>query len=70
MYVSYGTEEIYEELVKQDNVDNYAYYYQTSLDFEGMKYASEFGKDQLNAYGDNMISLVAYKRTWFEPRRL
>ena len=66
MYVSYGTEEIYEELVKQDNVDNYAYYYQTSLDFEGMKYASEFGKDQLNAYGDNMISLVAYNNEYFK----
>lgn len=66
MYVSYGTEEIYEELVKQDNVDNYAYYYQTSLDFEGMKYSSEFGKDQLNAYGDNMISLVAYNNEYFK----
>lgn len=66
MYVSYGTEEIYEELVKQDNVDNYAYYYQTSLDFEGMKYASEFGKNQLNAYGDNMISLVAYNNEYFK----
>ena len=66
MYVSYGTEEIYEELVKQDNVDNYSYYYQTSLDFEGMKYASEFGKDQLNAYGDNMISLVAYNNEYFK----
>lgn len=66
MYVAYGTEEIYEELVKLDNVDNYSYYYQTSLDFDGMKYASEFGKDQMNSYGDNIISLVAYNNEYFK----
>lgn len=66
MYVDNGTKEIYEELAKLDNIKDYSYYYQTSLDFDGMKYASEFGKEELNVYGDNIISLVAYNNDYFK----
>ena len=66
MYVAYGTEEIYEELAKLDNVDNYAYYYEISLDFDNMKYASEFGKDAMHYVGNNMISLTAYNNEYFK----
>lgn len=66
MYVDNGTKEIYEELAKLDNIKDYSYYYETSLDFDGNKYASEFGKEQMTVYGDNIISLVAYNNEYFK----
>ena len=66
MYVDNGRKEIYEELAKLDNIKDYSYYYETSLDFDGNKYASEFGKGQMTVYGDNIISLVAYNNEYFK----
>ena len=34
MFVLNGNADIYEEIAKLDNVDEYAYYYETSLDFD------------------------------------
>ena len=66
MYVDNGTKEIYEELAKLDNIKDYSYYYQTSLDFDNMKYASEFGKEKMRYVGNNMISLTAYNNEYFK----
>ena len=66
MYVDNGTKEIYEELAKLDNIKEYSYYYHTSLDFDNMKYASEFGKDAMHYVGYNMISLTAYNNEYFK----
>lgn len=70
LYVAGGTEEIYKELIKLDNIDNYAYYYETSLDIDNKKYFSEFGKKFYNFYfeeGDTTpIQLLAYNNEYFK----
>ena len=66
MYVDNGTKEIYEELAKLDSIKDYSYYYQTSLDFDNMKYASEFGKEKMRYLGNSMISLTAYNNEYFK----
>ena len=66
MYVDNGTKEIYEELAKLDNIKEYSYYYHTSLDFDNMKYASEFGKETMRYVGNSMISLTAYNNEYFK----
>ncbi len=66
MYVDNGTKEIYEELAKiRQYKKEYSYYYQTSLDFDNMKYASEFGKETKRYVGNSMISLTAYNNEYF-----
>ena len=66
MYVDNGTKEIYEELAKLDNIKEYSYYYHTSLDFDNVKYASEFGKETMRYVGNSMISLTAYNNEYFK----
>lgn len=66
MYVSDGTREIYEELAKLDDVEKYAYYYETALEFDCMKYASAFGKENFEQSGDSRISIIAYNNDYFK----
>ena len=68
MFVSNGNADIYEEIAKLDNVDEYAYYYETSLDFDKIKYASDFGKNRFeqNVYDENSISIIIYNNKYFK----
>lgn len=67
MYVENGTKDIYEELAKLENVDKYAYYYATGLEFDNMKYASQFGKEKFaGEFCGNSITLIAYNNEYFK----
>ena len=71
MYVSAKGEnkkDLYTEIVKMDNIDEYAYYYETGLDFDIMKYASDFGKERFeeNPYTPNSITVIVYNNEYFK----
>lgn len=71
MYVSAKDEnkkDLYTEIVKMDNIDEYAYYYETGLDFDIMKYASDFGKERFeeNPYTPNSITVIVYNNEYFK----
>lgn len=71
MYVSSkdeGKKDLYKEIVKMDNIDEYAYYYEIGLDFDIMKYASDFGKERFeeNPYTPNSITVIAYNNEYFK----
>ena len=68
MFVLNGNADIYEEIAKLDNVDEYAYYYETSLDFDKAKYASDFGKNRFeqNPYDKNSIAIIIYNNEYFK----
>ena len=71
MYVSSkdeGKKDLYKEIVKMDNIDEYAYYYEIGLDFDIMKYASDFGKERFeeNPYTPNSITVIVYNNEYFK----
>ena len=68
MFVLNGNADIYEEIAKLDNVDEYAYYYETSLDFDKAKYASDFGKNRFeqDPYDKNSIAIIIYNNEYFK----
>ena len=70
MYVhslSDGNTQIYEKISKLENVDNSAYCYQSSLDIDNIKYASEFGKKFLeNDPQPTGIAFMVYNNEYFK----
>ena len=70
MYVhslSDGNTQIYEKISKLENVDNSAYCYQSSLDIDNIKYASEFGKKFLeNDPYPTGIAFMVYNNEYFK----
>lgn len=52
--VSNGTEELYKEIAKMDNINMYSYSYQTSAEIDIYKYGTEYGKKQCETYYDSM----------------
>lgn len=71
MYVSSkdeGKKDLYKEIVKMDNIDEYAYYYEIGLDFDIMKYASDFGKERFEENPDtpNSITVIVYNNEYFK----
>ena len=70
MYVhslSDGNKQIYEKMSKLENVDNSAYCYQSSLDIDNIKYASEFGKKFLeNDPYPTGIAFMVYNNEYFK----
>ena len=59
--------QIYEKISKLENVDNSAYYYQSSLDIDNIKYASEFGKKFLeNDPQPTGIAFMVYNNEYFK----
>ena len=70
MYVhslSDGNKQIYEKMSKLENVDNSAYCYQSSLDIDNIKYASEFGKKFLeNDPQPTGIAFMVYNNEYFK----
>ena len=73
MYVSSrdeGKKDLYSEIIKMDNVDEYAYYYEINLGLDIMKYASNFGKERFEQYpySDDKasISVIAYNNEYFK----
>ena len=70
MYVhslSDGNTQIYEKISKLKNVDNSAYCYQSSLDIDNIKYASEFGKKFLeNDPYPTGIAFMVYNNEYFK----
>ncbi len=71
MYVSSkdeGKKDLYKEIVKMDNIDEYSYYYEIGLDFDIMKYASDFGKERFeeNPYTPNSITVIVYNNEYFK----
>ncbi len=59
--------QIYEKISKLENVDNSAYYYQSSLDIDNIKYASEFGKKFLeNGPQPTGIAFMVYNNEYFK----
>lgn len=59
--------QIYEKISKLENVDNSAYCYQSSLDIDNIKYASEFGKKFLeNDPQPNGIAFMVYNNEYFK----
>ena len=69
MYVhslSDANTQIYEKISKLENVDNSAYCYQSSLDIDNIKYASEFGKKFLeNDPQPTGIAFMVYNNEYF-----
>ena len=70
MYVhslSDANTQIYEKISKLENVDNSAYCYQSSLDIDNIKYASEFGKKFLeNDPQPTGIAFMVYNNEYFK----
>ena len=70
MYVhslSDGNTQIYEKISKLGNIDNSAYCYQSSLDIDNIKYASEFGKKFLeNDPQPTGIAFMVYNNEYFK----
>ena len=70
MYVhslSDGNTQIYEKISKLGNIDNFAYCYQSSLDIDNIKYASEFGKKFLeNDPQPTGIAFMVYNNEYFK----
>lgn len=70
MYVhslSDANKQIYEKISKLENVDNSAYCYQSSLDIDNIKYASEFGKKFLeNDPYPTGIAFMVYNNEYFK----
>lgn len=70
MYVhslSDANKQIYEKISKLGNIDNSAYCYQSSLDIDNIKYASEFGKKILkDDSSPNGIALMVYNNEYFK----
>ena len=70
MYVhslSDGNTQIYEKISKLGNIDNSAYCYQSSLDIDNIKYASEFGKKFLeNDPQPSGIAFMVYNNEYFK----
>ncbi len=59
--------QIYEKISKLENVDNSAYCYQSSLDIDNIKYASEFGKKFLeNDPQPTGIAFMVYNNEYFK----
>lgn len=59
--------QIYEKISKLENVDNSAYCYQSSLDIDNIKYASEFGKKFLeNDPQPTRIAFMVYNNEYFK----
>ncbi len=59
--------QIYEKISKLENVDNSAYCYQSSLDIDNIKYASEFGKKFLeNDPQPTGIAFMIYNNEYFK----
>lgn len=59
--------QIYEKISKLENVDNSAYCYQSSLDIDNIKYASEFGKKFLeNDPQPTEIAFMVYNNEYFK----
>lgn len=59
--------QIYEKISKLENVDNSAYCYQSSLDIDNIKYASEFGKNFLeNDPQPTGIAFMVYNNEYFK----
>ena len=70
MYVhslSDANKQIYEKISKLGNIDNSAYCYQSSLDIDNIKYASEFGKKFLeNDPQPTGIAFMVYNNEYFK----
>ena len=70
MYVhslSDSNTQIYEKISKLGNIDNSAYCYQSSLDIDNIKYASEFGKKFLeNDPQPTGIAFMVYNNEYFK----
>mgnify|MGYP004529794979 FL=1 len=70
MYVhslSDANTQIYEKISKLGNIDNSAYCYQSSLDIDNIKYASEFGKKFLeNDPQPTGIAFMVYNNEYFK----
>lgn len=59
--------QIYEKISKLENIDNSAYCYQSSLDIDNIKYASEFGKKFLeNDPQPTGIAFMVYNNEYFK----
>jgi len=59
--------QIYEKISKLGNIDNSAYCYQSSLDIDNIKYASEFGKKFLeNDPQPTGIAFMVYNNEYFK----
>ncbi len=59
--------QIYDKISKLENVDNSAYCYESSLDIDNNKYASEFGKKILkDDSSPNGIALMVYNNEYFK----
>ena len=59
--------QVYEKISKLENVDNSAYCYQSSLDIDNIKYASEFGKKFLeNDPQPTGIAFMVYNNEYFK----
>lgn len=65
--LSNANTQIYEKISKLENVDNSAYCYQSSLDIDNIKYASEFGKKFLeNDPQPTGIAFMVYNNEYFK----
>lgn len=64
--VARGDKEQYEEIVKLENVDKYAYYYQTSLNIDFNRYATEFGKEYYGDTEEAYINVIVYNNEYFK----
>lgn len=63
MYVTNGSKELYEDLAKLENVDDYAYYYTKGLNVDSDAYYTEFWKKNSK---DANVSMVIYNNDYFK----
>lgn len=67
MYVAQGNKDIYEKIIKKNNIEDYAYYYEIGLEMDNMRYASKFGKEIFEEEDYiNGIELTAYNNEYFK----
>ncbi|MDO5555674.1 MAG: FtsX-like permease family protein [Clostridia bacterium] len=66
MIVDNGTEEIYKEIAKLDDIENYSYYYESGANIDIDKYGTDFGKEMTKDSSENGLTLIAYNNEYFK----
>lgn len=62
-----GTEDLYKEIIKLENIENYEYSYNLSADIDIEKYGTEYGKKMNHDYDDGgTINMILMNNEYFK----